>query len=108
MRNINRLTKFALFWLVAVPLASVAHHSLLNYDDSQLVDVEGEVMSVYWGNPHILIEMNVTTEAGEATVWTIEGGPVNQMERRGSARGAGSVVDTRVVSGIASDRGDEQ
>lgn len=108
MRKIKRLSEFALFWLVAVPLASVAHHSLLNYDDSQLVDVEGEVISVYWGNPHILIEMNVTTEAGEAVVWTVEGGPVNQMERRGIARGSVSVGDTLFVSGIASDRGDEQ
>ena len=107
MRKINLLSQFTLFSLVAIPLASVAHHSLLNYDDSQLVDVEGEVMSVYWGNPHILIEVATTTEAGEEVVWTLEGGPVNQMERRGVERGSVSIGDTLFVSGIASDRGDE-
>jgi hypothetical protein len=108
MQHVKNLRPLAALWLVAAPTALFAHHSLLNYDDSQLVDVEGEVTSVYWGNPHILIEMTGTTEAGEDVTWTIEGGPVNQMERRGVARGSVAVGDTLFVSGIASDRGDEQ
>ena len=107
MRYAKTLSPFAALWLIMAPIVSYAHHSLLNYDDSELVDVQGEVTSVYWGNPHIRISVTSTTEAGEEVFWEIEGGPVNQMERRGVGNDSVTIGDTLFVSGIASNRRNE-
>ena len=107
MRYAKTLSPFAALWLIMAPIVSYAHHSLLNYDDSELVDVQGEVTSVYWGNPHIRISVTSTTEAGEEVFWEIEGGPVNQMERRGVGNDSVAIGDTLFVSGIASNRRNE-
>ena len=109
MRKVrNSFTLAAWFLIIVAPIASFAHHSLLNYDESQLVDVEGEVTDVYWGNPHIHITLDTLSETGERVRWTIEGGPVNTMERRGI--GADSVVpgDRLFISGMASNRTNEK
>ncbi len=97
----------AAIWLALAPSALFAHHSLLNYDDSQLVDVEGVVTDLYWGNPHVSITLNTTSESGEEIDWFIESGPVNQMERRGVGPDSVELGDTLFISGIASNRADE-
>ena len=99
--------RLAAICLALAPIALFAHHSLLNYDDSQLVDVEGVVTDLYWGNPHVSITLNSTSESGEEIDWFIESGPVNQMERRGVGPDSVELGDTLFISGIASNRADE-
>ncbi len=108
MQNVKNLSPFAALWLVMAPIVSYAHHSILNYDESTLVEIEGEVTNVYWGNPHIRIAVTSTSETGLEVEWQIEGGPVNTMERRGISRDSILVGHNIQVSGIASDRGDEK
>ncbi len=104
MREVQLFRSIAPVLLALAPILSFAHHSLLNYDDSQLVDIEGEVTSVYWGNPHIRISVSTTNESGQTVSWDVEGGPVNQMERRGVSGDSVAIGDTLFVSGIASNR----
>ena len=69
--------------LVALPVAAPAHHSLFGYDQEELIEFEGEIVDVFWRNPHVRISVRVADESGTERVWDIESSPVNQMERRG-------------------------
>lgn len=68
--------------LLVAPLstASLAHHSVGPvYDRSQFVEIEGEVASVSWRNPHI----RLTVTAPDASVWEIETNSVSIVSRFG-------------------------
>ena len=65
---------------------AVAHHSLLVYDASEIVEIEGEVTDVFWRNPHIRLTVRTVGGDGDERVWTIEGPPVNSMQRAGIDR----------------------
>ena len=90
-----------------VPASSFAHHSLLNYDDSKLVDIEGEVTSVAWRNPHSRIDLKTTTANGQTEAWYVEAGSLNAMERAGVDRESVLVGHTIRVSGFVSNRDDK-
>ena len=66
-------------WLSFLPVAVLAHHSLLSYDQSEIVEFEGEVTEVFWRNPHV----RLTVRAVDEKVWTVAGPSVNAMERAG-------------------------
>ena len=104
MLNLKRCHQAAVLWLATVPLVAIAHHSLLGYDKSQLVEVEGEVTSIFWRNPHIRLMVNTTTDTGQTESWQVEGGPVNTMERRGISPERVHVGDTIKVFGHLSTR----
>ena len=69
--------------LAILSVAAFAHHSLLTYDTSEIVEFEGEVTDVFWQNPHVRLIVRSVDEAGGERIWTAEGSPVNAMERRG-------------------------
>lgn len=60
-----------------------SHHSHGNYDLTQYIDMEGTVTEVHWINPHTWIYLEVVDEDGAATIWTLEGGGINALTRRG-------------------------
>jgi len=91
-------------WLMTVPAAVFAHHSLLGYEKSEFVAVEGEVTSIFWRNPHIRLTIRTAAEAGQEELWTIEGGPVNRMERLGISPERVHVGDRIKISGHLSSR----
>ena len=61
----------------------LAHHAFVEFDRSQVVEVEGEVISVLWANPHIRFSIRSTGESGEETVWNVEGSSLSIMSRIG-------------------------
>ena len=71
-----------LVWLSFLPALAFAHHSLLGYDQSQIVQFEGEVTGVFWRNPHVRLTVRAV-EDGKEKIWTVEGASVNAMERAG-------------------------
>ena len=75
------LKAFAIAALLVVPVVSGAHHSFASYSD-QIVEVEGELTSVRWGNPHV----RLTLEADDGEAWTLEAAAVYVLERRGLMR----------------------
>ena len=72
-----------ILWFSFLSGAALAHHSLLTYDTSQIVEFEGEVTDVFWRNPHVRLIVRSVDEAGDERIWTAEGSPVNAMERAG-------------------------
>lgn len=89
-RNTPRLAAIA---VLAWGLPGWAHHSHGNYDLRQYIDMEGTVTEVHWINPHTWIYMEVVDEGGIATIWTLEGGGINALTRRGWAEDSVQVGD---------------
>ena len=78
--------------LVAVGLAlgssgpAMAHHSFAMFDHTKNVTLDGTVKAFTWQNPHIWIQVLAPQAPGGTVVdWTIEGGSVNILARRGWA-----------------------
>ena len=71
--------------MLAAPFVAWAHHSFSVYAD-EVIEVEGELVEVHWGNPHVRLTMVSTGEAGRETLWTLETGNVYILERRGLPR----------------------
>jgi len=89
--------------LVASPVV-FGHHSRAEYDQSAMVELEGEAVSVFWGNPHVIVELATTDENGEAVIWSLEGSAVSSQRRRGVTAGLIEVGDRVRVAGFASTR----
>ena len=92
-------------YLVAIaaataPLAATAHHSFVGfYDQEQIIEIEGEVASVSWRNPHGTITLDVTDDTGEVVPWRIETGSVSVLRVRGFDRDFMKVGDRVRIAG---------
>ncbi|MDH3506286.1 MAG: DUF6152 family protein [Gammaproteobacteria bacterium] len=98
----NVFTASALSLLVTLPISVSGHHSMAEYDRSVVTEFEGEVVSVSWRNPHILLDIETTDANGETVVWYLEGGAVSMQRRRGVASGLVAAGDHVRVAGSAS------
>ena len=65
-----------------LPAVVSAHHSFGLYSD-QITEVNGELVSVDWRNPHIYFTVRSTNDEGEEERWTLEAGALYSVERRG-------------------------
>lgn len=88
----------------AVSLSVSGHHSNSEYDRSVVTEFEGEVLSVSWRNPHILLAVATTDENGLEVVWNLEGAAVSAQRRHGVMGGLIEVGDQVRVAGAASTR----
>ena len=70
----------ALFVLVFAP-QSFSHHSFTRFDQERIVEIEGELISYRWRNPHIIFEVRGLDENGEEVVWKIEGHSLSILRR---------------------------
>ncbi len=68
---------------VAVPYASLAHHSHGNYDVRSYTELEGTVADFIWLNPHVWIYLNVGDGEGGTVTWALEGGSINAISQHG-------------------------
>ena len=55
-----------------VPAAVGAHHSRTQYDGSEIQEIQGELISVSWANPHAAFSVRVTSASGETATWQLE------------------------------------
>ncbi len=92
--------------LCCLPLALYAHHARFEFDDSQLVEVQGEVTSVFWRNPHVRFALSAVGEDGGEVLWEMEGGSVNTLQRQGVDSDIVAVGDHIKVYGLVSRRDD--
>jgi len=76
------ICRFILSSILALPIASGAHHSIAgNYDPGTIVEVEGEVIDVLWRNPHVQVSMRVIAENGDEQLWDMAMDSVSNMRR---------------------------
>lgn len=60
-----------------------AHHSSAMFDKAEIRDVTATVREFQWTNPHIWIQIVLTTDEGEESEWSIEGLGPNSLFRNG-------------------------
>ena len=70
--------------LSLAPAVAGAHHSFAIYTD-EITEIEGELLDIHWGNPHVLLTVRVA-ESGPDADWTLETGNPYVLTRRGLPR----------------------
>ena len=101
MRFITLMVGFA-----CLPASLQAHHSRAEFSDSS-VELEGELISVSWRNPHPLFRVRSVNESGVEEVWQLEAyGNALTLQRTGVTGDMFTVGDPVRVLGKASARRD--
>jgi hypothetical protein len=72
--------------LTLLPLALMAHHSRSEFS-RETSEIKGELLKVYWRNPHAGLDVRITNEDGSKDVWRVETyGSPNLFGRMGVKR----------------------
>jgi hypothetical protein len=66
-----KLSIFVLSILMC-PVIAIAHHSRAEFSQ-EILELEGELVSARWIQPHPQFTVNVTNDAGEVELWRIQG-----------------------------------
>ena len=70
--------------IVLAPAPGAAHHSFaVHYDPEKTQVIEGIAKSFRFTNPHGILLLDVTNDAGETETWTVETTSPSAMRRRG-------------------------
>ena len=81
--------------------SALSHHSFsVEYDDANPIDLEGEITSIEWINPHTFIHIKVTNHSEKN--WAIEGGTPNSLMRKGLTKDTIKVGTEIIVRGYQS------
>ncbi|MBH98928.1 MAG: hypothetical protein CMM56_10825 [Rhodospirillaceae bacterium] len=66
-----------------IPSVLLAHHSVSGFfDTDSIIEREGEVVAVYWRNPHVRFTVNVQNESGSIDLYEIETTSLVNLRRR--------------------------
>lgn len=68
---------------IAAPLAGAHHSFAVHYDAEKTRIIEGVAKSFRFTNPHGILILEVTNDAGEIETWTVETTSPTFMRRRG-------------------------
>ncbi len=90
--------------ILAIPTAVSGHHSSAEYDQTVVIELEGEIANVLWRNPHVMLEFAADDDAGET--WELEGAALSSQRRRGVTPDLVEVGDRVRVAGYPSTRRD--
>ena len=69
--------------LMTVSLPAFAHHAWHGYDMANLTTVKGTVTQFDWGNPHVWINLEVTSDKGNLEKWAAGGPSPSRMAGTG-------------------------
>lgn len=78
----SRFAAFVLVMLILSP-ATHAHHSSAMFDKAEIREVTATVREFQWTNPHVWIEIVISTDTGDESEWSIEGLGPNSLFRNG-------------------------
>ena len=96
--NRKLLAVFAGSVLAATPL--LAHHSFTaTYDETTEVELQGELVSFMFRNPHSFVHLMAPDENGEMQRWAIEWGAAGVLDRQGLSRDTFKIGDRVVITG---------
>ena len=86
--------------LLAYAAPALAHHAFgAEFDPDAPIRLEGPIVKVEWVNPHSWIHIEVTNDDGTKTVWMVEGGTPNVLQRRGLRRECLPIGSVLIVDG---------
>ncbi len=101
--RVERLSAILCFALL--PALAVAHHSVTEFDQDKVVEIDGIVVGVFWRNPHVMIKVAANMDDPD-DVWELEGSSVSGLKRRGLTRDVLAEGDFVRAAGYASTRKD--
>jgi hypothetical protein len=84
--------------MLAAASPLLAHHSW-PVDFSKEVTVKGEVTEFSWGNPHVMIGLEVRTEDGKLEKWSVGGPSTTRMAANGWDKNSLKMGDVIVGTG---------
>ena len=84
--------------MLATPGALAHHSARLQYDMEQVTEVEGEITSLVWRNPHVRFTLREPEGAAQQE-WAVESIPVTRLARIGVSRDMLEVGQTVRVAG---------
>ena len=101
--EVSVLLRRRILWLSALAILAgtaplFAHHSW-PVDFSREVTVKGTVTDYMWGNPHVMIGLDVKRDDGTMEKWNVGGPSTNRMESNGWHKGSLKLGDTITGSG---------
>ena len=79
---VRRLVVTALVAMLAAASPLLAHHSW-PVNTSREVTLKGTVTGYDWGNPHVMIGLDVKAEKGAIEKWNVGGPSTTRMEANG-------------------------
>lgn len=85
-------------WLVATD-ASAHHAATGRYERDTFGEISGEIVDIFWRNPHVRFVVAVIAEDGEREDWEVEFGSVNTLDRLGVSRDMVALGDRVSVYG---------
>lgn len=89
---------------LVLPFMARSHHSPAEYDQTQVVELQGEIVDVFWGNPHVLLQLLTVDGNGMQSTWELEGAAISSQRRRGVTPDLIDVGDQVRVAGFSSTR----
>jgi len=98
MRRNIAFGALAAFAILAAAAPLLAHHSW-PVDMSREITVKGTVTGYNWGNPHVMIGLDVVTDNGATEKWSVGGPSTSRMEGNGWHKGSLKLGDTITGTG---------
>jgi hypothetical protein len=83
---------------------ALAHHSYTEFDNTEIVEIEGTLRRAAWVNPHASLAVDVIDANGRTVVWDIETLPKNYLTRTGIPLESFVIGSTVKVAGWQSKR----
>ncbi|HEX9877413.1 MAG TPA: DUF6152 family protein [Gammaproteobacteria bacterium] len=91
--------------LAMVANAEAHHATTVAYDRNNIATIEGELTSVFWQNPHVVLTIERVSESGVRETWTAESGSPNSLQRIGIGSDIVAVGDRVSLTGALSRQG---
>ncbi len=66
----SRLGTLICTLVLAVP--ALGHHSQTEFDNSNVIEMEGEIVAAYWRNPHVNFTLKTVDDDGNEELWEME------------------------------------
>ncbi len=102
----RRMLSFAAITILAGAAPALAHHSW-PVDFSREITVKGTVSEYSWGNPHVMIALDVRRDDGTTEKWSVGGPSTNRMEANGWHKGSLKLGDVITGTGYQFSNGDK-
>ncbi len=80
----SRLGTLICTLVLAVP--ALGHHSQTEFDNSNVLEMEGEIVAAYWRNPHVNFTLKTVDDDGNEELWEMEAASWNTLARKGVPR----------------------
>jgi hypothetical protein len=84
----------------AMAVPALAHHSFsAEFEADKTAELSGEIVQVWWNNPHIRYRLQVEGEGGATEDWELQASSITAMQQLGWSQTTIKVGDRLTVSG---------